>query len=1368
MRLMLENFIHWNKIYLTEDKKNPLVLYSVMLTNLQSRVKFPDDLLYLGKEHNITNDFHIKPASSLVPIQNTLTKSNSPTKTGSPAKKPDSVSDSERTEIHKQILLTVPSGNDYKNHSPKIFQYAKRNSRSVNAVLLAEIYEILLSKTYPSTFKFYALLLLVKITETMDELFATQLAEDKELLTKLANDAKVDKDKPRYERGRTLYPGSAQDSVVGSNYHTLVIECLQFWAESYLPSAKNETFVKFNTVYGSLIGNDGVEFPQGYNFVMKSLKFEEDEAGKSLSKRDLYPQAQVKKSVDEALAHIKPAITSGNDYQRNSGKIFSAIAKNSKEYTKAYLNATTSILKARDTPPVSQFYATYLLLKLTETKNDTLINELAYSQDLLDDLSQKAQFDRTKEHVDKGKTFFVQNPRDDESRLGHNYVVLLLETFTYWRQTFNPANKKDPTVVFNTIYTNLEKKTKLPDHFHYAGKNHVTDDAHFPRRFELTSFDEPLSSSAAKPKVETKPPLGPSVSGGAVSEDASVKKMKEGLARYENNKGSLREFLENNQQEDRDMRDIMVYLSKEVSNSYKTDVMPNIEPLLSSKDPQAEKYVTQAFEEGAASETVERELASFEKNKQGYNDYRKKVLPVLQSTQKDSISGSSPLRGSTPTGIEPVEQKKHSAYSVPKEEPVEQMKRSGFAAKEEPTRHTAFGAMPTSPEKTEPIKAEPVATFGTERSAAELQYQRYFAHELEDDVESPKNLVQPKNLKSSEVISRDYGAAGRAPAHEEYEHEAYGSGPQVGQTQMGQSQGVRAAAPQGQPDLMQRYRAGPLEDDNDGDLKQSTYRSSMRMSKAYTEENDMRNSMKMSRVKQNDLTNIESSIRNSFVNTGKKPPQFKPLTELQIREELEREIVKVKAERDHLQKENNKLNTMLRQGGGSEDDKLVIDDLKHHLNQHQQWVEALQEENAALKEEVERLRGDQHYAHHPDEARTMMESKIKHLEAELAAAKANPQPRRAEPPKQGGQRAAAGHPGHNEIEDDEDEGTERYETPLNESGAAHTNYDVDWASTTHHPKVEPSEYDVDWPAHQKDRTESEWELQKALNTKRGEEPKLIRGRIVDSNNPIFADLKKDVKGLPLSNDLHSFKVACLKPKCPLFENDLIRVGVSSTVVHDHTNHKNMLKLVLYFENKSDQLIDEFMTDFSQAKSLNRIAKPGRLETFIDSGKQVKQQVIVAFDKVPFECLQLYATVRSGDTQPETFSLFLPTLITKFMEFKYVNADVFRERWKMKSNNILRSEEITVNPGIMKTAYDFKKYFGYLIDLKPMDEYDFVQGKKSIKLGGLFELDVPNTEYLLKINVLPSHQVVFQIATFETESNTASFLLQALAFLFKKA
>ena len=85
--------------------------------------------------------------------------------------------------------------------------------------------------------------------------------------------------------------------------------------------------------------------------------------------------------------------------------------------------------------------------------------------------------------------------------------------------------------------------------------------------------------------------------------------------------------------------------------------------------------------------------------------------------------------------------------------------------------------------------------------------------------------------------------------------------------------------------------------------------------KVETDPEDLTRSMRLSRVKPNDLSMIESSIRNSFMSTGKRPPQFKPLTELQVKEEYEKEISKLKTERDTLQRENAKLTSAMKEKG---------------------------------------------------------------------------------------------------------------------------------------------------------------------------------------------------------------------------------------------------------------------------------------------------------------------------------------------------------------------------------------------------------------------------------------------------------------------
>ena len=435
IRLILEALVFWRQNYGSEDKKSPLHIYFVMHTTLAPRIKFPEELIYFTKSYTITNDFHLQPPAALPKLE-------IPTnlEAGSAGQQHDALTEVENDEIYRELYLAVSSGSDYQAHSPKVFEHIKRNSRKHNATILAGITEILRGDDYSPTLKFYALLLLTQLTESKNQVFIQQIADEKDLLEWLGTYALIDKEMPRQERGKTLFTDipNSPEATIGANYCTLVLEAVQYWAQTFPSATKNDALSRFGSMYTSL-KERGVEFSQQNVYIGKPLHFEEDEMNRSLSKRETYSPEKKKhtptaSSPDnlqpEARDHVRASITSGRDYKRNSPKVFDAIKKNSKEYTIAYLRTTGEILKSKEVP-VNQFYALYLLLKLSETKNETLSSELPNHQDILNELFQQAQTDRQKDVKERGKTFFTKTPTSDEATIGQNYITLLLETFCY-------------------------------------------------------------------------------------------------------------------------------------------------------------------------------------------------------------------------------------------------------------------------------------------------------------------------------------------------------------------------------------------------------------------------------------------------------------------------------------------------------------------------------------------------------------------------------------------------------------------------------------------------------------------------------------------------------------------------------------------------------------------------------------------------------------------------------------------------------------------------------------------------------------------------------------------------------------------------
>jgi len=279
----------------------------------------------------------------------------------------------------------------------------------------------------------------------------------------------------------------------------------------------------------------------------------------------------------------------------------------------------------------------------------------------------------------------------------------------------------------------------------------------------------------------------------------------------------------------------------------------------------------------------------------------------------------------------------------------------------------------------------------------------------------------------------------------------------------------------------------------------------------------------------------------------------------------------------------------------------------------------------------------------------------------------------------------------------------------------------------------------------------------------GQTLKSVKGKIVTETFSVFEDFRTMVGDNEFA-DLVGFKLACLKPKALLYENDSIQIGITSNVQLNEKTRKNNSKITLYYGNIGYNPVTNFAVRNDQEKNLfiEVLEQP---ENSITPGKQTKQTFLTVMKGVPIGPVQVTGSY-FFENQNTKISFLLPTTINKFMEFKPIDSEEsFRMRWSFRKATALRTEEIELDPSIIGNSHDFKKYFSYLIDLKPKNEYDYVQGKNSIKFAGVFDLDVPNYEYMLKIVALPNNKVIFQIVCFEENEGTAKFILRTLAFLF---
>lgn len=113
--------------------------------------------------------------------------------------------------------------------------------------------------------------------------------------------------------------------------------------------------------------------------------------------------------------------------------------------------------------------------------------------------------------------------------------------------------------------------------------------------------------------------------------------------------------------------------------------------------------------------------------------------------------------------------------------------------------------------------------------------------------------------------------------------------------------------------------------------------------------------------------------------------------------------------------------------------------------------------------------------------------------------------------------------------------------------------------------------------------------------------------------------------------------------------------------------------------------------------------------------------------------------------------------------------MFRQKWHYKKKQIIKSEIVELNPKIVRSPMVFKRYFPQLIELTDLGEF-LNQGQdqseyQDMKLGGVFTLQSPQIEFMLKIIIRPNLTGVFKVIPFQKYQSQGEQVLQNLVFIF---
>ncbi|CAD8048990.1 unnamed protein product [Paramecium sonneborni] len=233
-----------------------------------------------------------------------------------------------------------------------------------------------------------------------------------------------------------------------------------------------------------------------------------------------------------------------------------------------------------------------------------------------------------------------------------------------------------------------------------------------------------------------------------------------------------------------------------------------------------------------------------------------------------------------------------------------------------------------------------------------------------------------------------------------------------------------------------------------------------------------------------------------------------------------------------------------------------------------------------------------------------------------------------------------------------------------------------------------------------------------------------------------------------------FKIATITGKASLFNSPQLQVGIKQTLQYVPLKEKNYLKLTLYIGNKTQSNFDNCKMLFEgDNRQFSMWLKPDRIAERIQAGQQIQQEVIGIFKQ--YENYRLINVVFQAEWANKQISsqFFLTTTLVSFMDFKDISLQIFRTKWRLKKQQILRGETFLLNPKIVKTGHYLKKIFPKLCEFNSYQQFqdqqlDYFSDRQmkyiSYKLCGVFELTNVNQNYMIKFIVLPNMQCTIQI------------------------
>ncbi|KAL4499090.1 hypothetical protein ABPG72_016992 [Tetrahymena utriculariae] len=279
--------------------------------------------------------------------------------------------------------------------------------------------------------------------------------------------------------------------------------------------------------------------------------------------------------------------------------------------------------------------------------------------------------------------------------------------------------------------------------------------------------------------------------------------------------------------------------------------------------------------------------------------------------------------------------------------------------------------------------------------------------------------------------------------------------------------------------------------------------------------------------------------------------------------------------------------------------------------------------------------------------------------------------------------------------------------------------------------------------------------------------KEVRGKLHSFNKETFQILQDYNVTQQI---VRRFKIANLKVKSPLIESQDFQVGVISERIFDQNSSRYLIKCDLFFGNKTIYNVENFNIEFEGDYTSHLYIKNDKFPDIIQPKKQYKLNSMLSYTKTPYSLIN--ANVQGSINGNEFyFTIFVPNLLPRYVHFYEPSNNMlyFRQKWRQKRDQIIKSDQFALNKRVIRTPIYFKRYFPQFSENMSLD--DFIYHNKSntnvlnYKLRGTVELDIPSIEYMIKFIVRPNFTAVIQVIPYSGYLNTAKALIDHFVFIF---